>query len=93
MSNWPELIFYLTILIGGVSLLLHVAFAIAVYVDSERLVNDDKVETALVPGPIWAIATLFGGVLVAIGYWVANRSKIANRKEGHKDFDITDYLS
>ncbi|HMT08681.1 MAG TPA: hypothetical protein PKA82_11810 [Pyrinomonadaceae bacterium] len=93
MNNWAEIIFVLGVLIGSTTVILHIVFAIAVYIDSQRLVHDDKQEVALVPGTIWAIATLIGGVLVAIGYWIVNRSKIANRSVKAKDFDISEYLS
>ena len=93
MNYWAEIIFALSFVIGGVTIVLHICFAIAVYVDAERMVHDDHLEVAFVPGPLWAIATLFGGVLVAVGYWIVNRSKIANQKVITRDFEITDYLS
>lgn len=93
MNYWAESIFALTFIIGVVTVLLHISFAIAVYVDAQRMVHDDHLEVVFVPGPIWAIATLFGGVLVAVGYWIVNRSKIANQKIKPREFEITDYLS
>ena len=48
-------------------ILVHVIFAVAVYNDAK------KRETFLVGPFLWAIVTLFGGVLFAGVYWIVNR--------------------
>jgi hypothetical protein len=73
---------------------IHCIFAVAVVIDVYRLVVYDRLKPALVPGIIWAITTLILGPLVAIGYWVVNRSSIAtNEKRRSNKFDIKDYLA
>jgi len=52
--------------------LVNIAFSAGVYVASK----DRK--TALAPGVIWSIATLFGGVLVAVAYWLVHHSNLSN---------------
>jgi len=46
-----------------------------VYLDS----NDRS--TVLVPGVFWTLATLAGGVFVAVAYWLVHHSVL-----GHRDF-------
>lgn len=53
----------LFILFVVVAALAHVAFAIAVLIDMPR-------RRVLLPTPVWALATLFGGVFVASLYYV-----------------------
>ena len=52
------------------TLVIHVAFALAVLSDANSL----GARTALVGPAIWALATLLGGVFVAAIYWALNRS-------------------
>ncbi len=73
---------------------IHCIFAVAVYIDSEKLTNRDKSKPVLVPGLVWATATLVLGPLMAIGYWVIHRTSIANLEEKRpEEFDIEDYLA
>lgn len=90
MNSGIQIIFIFSIVIGVITVILHIIFAYAVYVDAEKLVQRDKLETALVSGPVWAIATLIFGVLVAIGYWLINRSSIALLRERFDGLEIKD---
>ncbi|MYB93063.1 hypothetical protein F4054_05995 [Candidatus Poribacteria bacterium] len=55
-------------------ILVHIAFAIAVYRDAIRL---DRVRTLIIAGPgIWSIATLVGGVVTAAIYWAMHHSRL-----------------
>lgn len=81
------------IAIATATVLLHIIFAVAVYVDARRLVDRDKLKAVMVPGELWTLATLLGGVFVAIGYWIIHRSTIANLEPISAHFDIKDYLA
>jgi hypothetical protein len=93
MREWISLVWLFGIAVAIATVLLHLMFAAAVYVDARRLVDRDKLKAVMVPGEIWALATLLGGVFVAMGYWVIHRSTIAKLEELSPDFDIKDYLS
>ena len=74
-----DLVFFLAIL-GGIALaVIHITFAIGVFADAARLVNDDGRGTKIVPGPMWAFATLLGGVFVATAYWFIHHSSLSDR--------------
>ncbi len=55
-------------------ILIKIVFAIAVYRDAVRL---DQTRTLIIAGPlIWAVATLFGGVVTAAIYWAMHHSRL-----------------
>ena len=93
MIFWTQILFLLGILVAGITVVLNILFAISVYTDVERLAREDKHRPVLVPGYVWAMATLIGGVFVAIGYWVVHRSSIARLEEVSSQFDIKDFLA
>lgn len=55
----------------ALTLIVHVAFAIAVYNDIDRLIIEEG-EIELVPELIWILATLLGGVLTVGVYWIVH---------------------
>ena len=67
-------------LLGIVALIcvviVHIAFAIAVLQDSYRMVHIRRNGTFLVGGSMWALATLFGGVITAGIYWAIHHSTL-----------------
>ncbi len=63
--------FVITLLI----VLVRVVFAFAVYSDSLRLRRTVR-PTILVNPAMWLFATLIGGVLVAVAYWVLHHSTL-----------------
>lgn len=66
--------FMLVVVLGVIAtLVIHVAFALAVLSDANTL----GARTALVGSLIWALATLLGGVFVAAIYWALNRSVLS----------------
>lgn len=94
MNEYIGLIWYIGILIGAITVVLHIIFALAVYFDVTRLENEKRLKPALVPALVWVIATLILGPLLGIGYWIINRSSIAkNEPKDASDFEIENYLA
>ena len=93
MRDWFGIFGIVGIVITLATILLHLMFAAAVYVDARRLVDRDKLKPVMVPGEVWALATVIGGVFVAIGYWIIHRSTIASLEAITPEFDIKDYMS
>ena len=87
------IVWFVGIAIGIATALVHIAFAVAVYFDARLLMDSDKLRPVMVPGEVWAIATLLGGVFAAVGYWIIHRSSIAKLDPMTSEFDIKDYLS
>ena len=52
--------------------LINIAFSAGVYVASK----DRK--TVLASRVIWSLATLFGGVFIAVAYWVVHHSNLSS---------------
>lgn len=55
----------------ALGLLVHIAFALAVHANAHGR------ETTFVGPGMWALATLLGGPLVALAYWLINVSSLA----------------
>lgn len=70
----PDFMFTLVALWG-----LAVAVVVGVYLDAARLQEDPGRTTAIVPGSLWAFATLVGGVFVAAIYWLMHHSTLSGR--------------
>ena len=51
---------------------VHVSFAVAVFLDARRLPR----KPILVLSVVWALATLLGGLFVAAVYWVIHHSRL-----------------
>lgn len=60
------------IIIGA---LLNVLFAAGVAKDVS-LFTQNKITTRIVPGSVWVLATVIGGVWVAIAYWLVHHSSL-----------------
>lgn len=56
--------------------LVHIAFAVAVLNDAQMLWDHLRRKTFFVGGPLWALATLLGGVFVAAIYWLIHHSTL-----------------
>ena len=54
--------------------IVHIGFASAVWADAANLWRQFRRTTVLVGGGFWALATLLGGVFVALAYWVIHHS-------------------
>lgn len=61
----PQLVQLYVIVVLITTLLVHIAFAGAVFFDTVR--------TAMVPRWVWALATLLGGPIVGALYWIVHR--------------------
>jgi hypothetical protein len=72
-------IFFLAILGGVATAIVHIVFAVGVFIDATRMQNEDGRGTKIVPGPMWAFATLLGGVFVAASYWLIHHSSLSER--------------
>ena len=72
----PNLILFGTLLIGVAGVMVNLVFAIGVFADTARLLDRGR-STKLVPGPMWAFATLLGGVFVATAYWFIHHSTLS----------------
>ena len=63
-------------LVGILALIIHIAFAYAVWRDAKLMKRSFGRGTFLVNGLIWGLATLQGGVFVAGLYWVIHHSSL-----------------
>lgn len=76
--NLPE--FGIPFSVIGIAWLLtaivHVGFAVGVYVDSKRMQQFQRRGTFLVAGALWSLATLLGGVFAAGVYWLVHHSSL-----------------
>jgi ATP/ADP translocase len=72
ISNQLQNLYYLILVINAI---LHLIFAGAVARDGGRL-NKLSLQTALVSAPVWAFATLVGGVVTAAIYWFIHHSTL-----------------
>ena len=61
------------------SFVVHVFFALAVLADAVKIQDEKGQEMVFVSGKIWALATLFGGILVAVAYWIIHHSTLRPR--------------
>lgn len=75
----PDSVLFLAILWGVATAMVHIAFAIGVFVDAVRVQNDRGSQTEIVPGPMWAFATLVGGVFVVAACWLIHHSTLSDR--------------
>ncbi len=69
----PELALIFVAVMWLITIVIHIAFAVAVFSDA---MIGSKCRPVLVTAGIWSLATLFGGVFVAATYWVLHRSTL-----------------
>jgi hypothetical protein len=79
MSSSADLVLFLAILGGVATAIVHIVFAVGVFADATRMDRERGQGTRIVPGPMWAFATLLGGVLVAAAYWLIHHSSLSER--------------
>ena len=63
------------IALGLVAIAVHVLCALAVLSDASRVESQHR-STILVPGYVWAAATLFGGITTTAIYWLLHHSTL-----------------
>ncbi len=78
----------LSILVGILTVLVHIIFAFAVYRDADRL--SIRHSTIFVSPPMWFLATLVGGVLTAGIYWAMHHSRL-NRTADEPQVEIEEH--
>lgn len=66
----------IAIISGIVAVVVQIAFAVGVLIDSDDLPNGRQ--TILVRPIIWFLATLFGGMFIAVAYWLIHHSRLNN---------------
>jgi len=71
-SPWSSIAFFAIIYLAKI--LINIAFSAGVYIASK-----DRA-MVLAPRIIWTLATLFGGVFVAVAYWVVHHSGLSDNK-------------
>lgn len=64
------------VLAGAATVLVHLAFAWAVLVDTDVMWRTERRKPIFASAGLWALATLLGGVMVAGVYWVMHRSSL-----------------
>ena len=69
MAYWPIVFFCFTALV-------HIAFSLAIYQDANSQKQYEPTGSVFVRPFIWALAVLFGGVLIAALYWLIHHSSI-----------------
>jgi len=71
-----ENLFFLWAFFIVATAVVHIIFAIGVLKDGQRIHGAGN-ETVLVPFWVWALATLLGGVFVAVTYWAVHHSTLS----------------
>jgi hypothetical protein len=77
-GEFGELFVLIAVIAGVLTLVVHVAFAGAVWSDANELQQGGK-GPALVGPIIWTLATLVGGLVSAGIYWVMHHSTLSRR--------------
>ena len=73
-------VFLLAVLWGVAIAIVNIVFAVGVFADAARMKEHSR-STRIVPGPMWAFATLVGGVFVATAYWFIHHSNLSDRDQ------------
>ncbi len=74
-NHWTDIFFWVSITMWFVTLAAHILFAAGVARDARR-VQDEGNQTAIVTPTVWVLATLAGGVFVALAYWFIHHSSL-----------------
>ena len=72
-SSFAAFILFPAMLVTAV---VHIVFACAVLHDSRNYLRQSQRTIFLVPGQIWALATLAGGLMVVGIYWAIHHSAL-----------------
>jgi hypothetical protein len=59
-----------------ITTIVHIALAVGVYFDTGLLWRHERRKTIFAGGPIWALAALVGGPIVAAIYWLIHHSSL-----------------
>ena len=76
MKIWSEINLLWAVGVAILTVLVNIAFAVAVYRDATRLNREQALVIAGVGPIIWCVATLVGGVITAGIYWVLHHSRL-----------------
>lgn len=80
MRGTGDIIIFFSVIVGLLTAIINVLFAIAVFQDTKDSNRHPNGKTILVEGIIWALATLLGGVFVAGIYWLIHHSTLNPNK-------------
>ena len=72
--NYPLMVFCIGV-VWALTILVHVAFAMGVSRDADKLQRTGR-HTTLVDPWVWVITTLLGGVFAAALYWALHHSTL-----------------
>ena len=64
------------LIVGCLVLVVHIAFALGVWLDVQRMTAMEKRSTFAAGGFIWTLAVLVGGVFVLTVYWLIHHSTL-----------------
>ena len=79
MEFWAESLAGISIIIIVLTVIVHLCFAVAVFLDARKLPR----KPIFVLPIVWSVATLLGGLFVAVAYWVIHHSRL------NQSIDIT----
>ena len=74
-GGFAEVIMAFSFVVAVLWIYVHIRFAIAVYEDAAR----HEAGTLLVSSGMWTLATLLGGIFVAVVYWAMHHSILRRR--------------
>lgn len=71
-----QAIMYWSVVVSTITAFIHIAFGVAVLNDASSLKQTESRELIFVSPFFWALAVLFGGVLIAGLYWLIHHSNL-----------------
>lgn len=74
-NHWTELFILVSIVLWFCALVANILFAAGVARDARRMLDEGR-EITLAPPLVWVLATLAGGVFVAVAYWLVHHSSL-----------------
>lgn len=77
-SQFSGSVGHIMLLVVCINVLIHLIFSVGVAKDVGNF-HKAHIQTQLVPGFAWVLATLIGGVFVGLAYWVMHHSTLARR--------------
>jgi hypothetical protein len=85
MSN-SSILSFITVVQFAVIAIVHIALALGVYRDGESL-QIKGLKTFLVTPVVWGLATLLGGIIPALAYWLIHHSTLKSTEILRADRD------